>query len=213
MSWKAAAFTLLMSSSAAAESFESRAWRLRLETPAGWRLVSDGSARGGAVEFRPVATEGARIVVESQPFDSPGASDLGMIRRQLSSEIHNRYPEVTVVRETESRHGDYPAVEVIATLHLDDDAYHVLYRCVFARGRIYIFACASFESSFVTDLATYRTFLDRVEILSSEAAAALSTRPPLLTPLQVALGLLLFLPAGWLLRRASLARLSRGQRR
>jgi hypothetical protein len=55
----------------------------------------------------------------------------------------------------------------MATLDIGDTYFHVIQRCLFARGRIYFVTCASFEASFLQDLPVFRASLESIEILGS----------------------------------------------
>jgi hypothetical protein len=197
-------------SSPSGEVLENARLRLRIHPPAGWRVVNDG-ALGGEIELSKGQQEGPRILVNVFPFVLEDPSDLAKAQRELSAVLTGRFPDLRVVQEKQLTHQGNPAIQVIATLPLEENFYHVVQRCIFAGRRVYIVTCASFEGSFVTDLPTYYAFLDRVEILGPASAFSGGQSPGqhLVSPYLAGLGALVLLPAALLLRRISVARLER----
>ena len=115
-------------------------------------------------------------------------------------------------QETRLIHQGNPAIEVMATLPAADTYYHVIQRCLFARGRLSIITCASFESSFLSDLGTFRACLDSLEVLGEIFEPDPAGDGPLFTARTagfVGFGLLAF---EVFLRRFSVARLDRAGR-
>jgi len=189
---------------------ENQRLRLRLHPPRGWRLVKDGSL-SDEMELAQSGAEGPRIVINVYPFELDDPSDLSKTQRELSALLLRRFPDLRVVQEKQLSHGEHPAIQVVATLPLQDDFYHVLQRCIFAGRRVYVVTCASFEGSFVSDLPTYYAFLDRVEILGPGTAASSdpSAVQHLASPRLAGLVGLALIPVGLLLRRLSMSRLKR----
>ncbi len=196
--------------SAAGDVVENQRLRLRLHPPRGWRVVKDGSL-SDEMELEQGGGEGPRIVINVYPFELDDPSDLSKTQRELSAILLRRFPNLRVVQEKQLSHGEHPAIQVVATLPLQDDFYHVLQRCIFAGRRVYVVTCASFEGSFVSDLPTYYAFLDRVEILGPGTAASRdpSAVQHLASPGLAGLVGLAFIPVGLLLRRLSVSRLKR----
>lgn len=189
---------------------ENQRLRLRLHPPRGWRVVNDG-ALGDEIELQPSGQEGPRILVNVYPFELDDPSDLDKAQRELSAVLTARFPDLRVVQEKQLSHGEHPAIQVVATLPLEDNFYHVLQRCVFAGRRVYVITCASFEGSFVSDLPTYYAFLDGVEILGPGASLSggESAGQHLASAKLVGVTGLVLIPTGLLLRRLSVARLKR----
>lgn len=192
------------------ETFESRRLHVRVRPPAGWRLVSTGASQDEPIEFWKAEEAGPRVQITSFPYPLSDGSEIDQVQAELAEALVRRFPDLRVDQETRLVHGGHPAIEVMATFSMDDTYYHVIQRCLFARGRIFIITCASFESSFLSDLATFRASMDSLEILDGIFDLnPTSSQTPLIT--FRTMGMLVFgsLITGFFLRRLSVAKLGR----
>jgi hypothetical protein len=117
------------------------------------------------VEFWKHDEYGPQIQIDSYPYELPESATLEDAQKELARALTGQNPDLEIIEERTLTHREYPAIEVMATLDVGDTYYHVLQRCLFARGRIYFVTCASFESSFLQDLPVFRASLESVEIL------------------------------------------------
>ncbi len=191
-------------------AFENRRLHLRVRPPAGWKIVSAGATEDEPIEFWKEGENGPRIQITSYPYPISDGSDIDKVQAELSEALKRKFPSLRVDQETKLIHQGNPAIEVMATLPAGDTYYHVIQRCLFARGRLFIITCASFESSFLSDLGTFRACLDSLEVLGEifEPDPA-ADGVPLFTARTagfVGFGLMAF---GFFLRRFSVARLDR----
>lgn len=191
-------------------AFENRRLHIRVQGPAGWQLVHDGSSEGEPIEFWKEGKGGPRVQIASFPYPLSDSSEIDEAQEELARTLVEKFPGLRVAQEKRLVHQGHPAIEVTATIPVDDTFYHVIQRSLFARGRIFIITCASFESSFIAELPVFRASLESVEILDEVFDfGSARQQPPLLTPR--ILGALLFgsLLLGFLLRNISAARLKR----
>lgn len=137
----------------------------RLRPPNGWHLANEGLTRNEPVEFWKDNEYGPRIQIFSFPFDLATPANLDEAQMELSRTLKEQFPGLKIVDEQKLSHQGNPAIEVMATLQIEDTYYHVIQRCLFAEGRIYIITCASFESTFLSDLPVFRACLNSVEVL------------------------------------------------
>ncbi len=192
------------------EAFENRRLHIRVNGPAGWQLVNDGSSEDEPIEFWKEGENGPRIQITSYPYPISDGSDIDKVQAELSEALKRKFPNLRVDQEKKLIHQGNPAIEVMATLPAADTYYHVIQRCLFARGRIFIITCASFESSFLSDLGSFRACLDSLEILGEifEPGPA-GDGVPLFTARTAGFLGFGFLAFGFFLRRFSVARLDR----
>ncbi len=167
--WRVFTWSFLLTSTAAAatplgELFVNERLHLSLRPPEGWHLANEGLNKDEPVEFWKKDAYGPRIQILSYAFPTK-STDLDEAQRELSRTLHEQFPGLDIVQEKQLSHHGHPAIEAMATLQIEDTYYHVIQRCLFARGRIYIITCASFESTFITDMPVFRACLDSVEIL------------------------------------------------
>ena len=164
------------------EVFENRRLRLRVSPPPGWRLVSEGSSDDEPIELWKEGEGGPRIQIVSFPFPLSHDSEIDDVQEELARALVAKFPSLDVGQESRLVHQGHPAIEVTATLPVEDTYYHVVQRSLFAGGRIYIITCASFESSFIYELPTFRSFLESIEILENGLdLASPNRRPPLVS--------------------------------
>lgn len=193
-----------------AGTFESQRLHVRVRLPIGWRVVSAGTLEDEQIEFWKDAEDGPRIQIISYPFPISDGSDIDKVQTELGEALKRKFPDLRVDQETKLVHQGNPAIEVMATLPANDTYYHVLQRCLFARGRIFIITCASFESSFLSDLPSFRACLDSLEVLGGILDLdSTETGGPLFTARTMGFVGLGFLVMGFFLRRISIARLGR----
>jgi len=145
--------------------FENRRLQIRVQPPTGWRLVKDGSSDDEPIEFWKADEAGPRIQIVSFPFQLSGSAEIDEVQEELARALVSKFPNLRVGQENRLVHQGHPAIEVTANLPVEDTYYHVVQRSLFAHGRIFIITCASFESSFISELPTFRAFLQSVEIL------------------------------------------------
>lgn len=191
-------------------AFENRRLHIRVKPPAGWRLISDGSSDDEPIEFWKEGEGGPRIQIASFPFPLSDSTDIDEVQEQLARTLVDKFPALRMGQEKRLVHQGYPAIEVTATLPVNDTYYHIVQRSLFARGRIFIITCASLEASFIAELPVFRACLESVEILDEIFDFGASNREaPLVTGRDLGafgFGILLL---GLLLRRASTSRLRR----
>jgi hypothetical protein len=96
-------------------------------------------------------------------------------------------------------------------MEINDTFYHVIQRCLFARGRVYIMTCASFESTFLQDLPVFRAFLASVEILGDiyDPDAGRARTGHLIQTETAVVSALCLAACAFVLRRISIQRLKR----
>ena len=191
-------------------AFENRRLHIRVKGPAGWRLVHDGSSEGEPIEFWKEGKGGPRVQIASFPYPLSDNSEIVEAQEELTRTLARKFPGLRVAQEKRLVYQGHPAIEVTATLPVDDTFYHVIQRSLFARGRIFIITCASFESSFIAELPAFRASLESVEILDEVFDfGSAHQQPPLLT--SRILGVFLFgsVLLGFLLRYLSASRLKR----
>jgi hypothetical protein len=173
-------------------------------------LVQDGSSEDEPIEFWKEGEAGPRIQIASFPYPLSDSSDIDEVQEELARALVERFPTLRVGQERRLVHQGHPAIEVTATLPVEDTYYHVIQRSLFARGRIFIITCASFEGSFIAELPVFRASLESVEILDEIFDFGVSNQgAPLVTARTLGglcFGLLL---SGLLLRHASATRLKR----
>ena len=190
--------------------FENRRLHIRVQGPAGWRLVQDGSSEDEPIEFWKEGEGGPRIQIASFPYPLSDSSDIDEVQEELARALVERFPNLRVGQERRLVHQGHPAIEVTATLPVEDTYYHVIQRSLFARGRIFIITCASFEGSFIAELPVFRASLESVEILDEIFDFGVSDQGVPLVTLRAlggfCFGLLLL---GLLLRHVSATRLKR----
>lgn len=213
VSWQILTCWFLVASSASAftplgEPFINERLHIRLRPPEGWHLANEGRNKDEPVEFWKKDAYGPRIQILSYAFPTETA-DLDEAQRELSRTLREQFPGLDIVHEKQLSHQDHPAIEAMATLQIEDTYYHVIQRCLFARGRIYIITCASFESTFITDMPVFRACLDSVEILGEiyNPDFAGERTGHLVQPAVFAWTILGFAVSGIILRRLSSARL------
>jgi hypothetical protein len=195
------------------EPFENRRLHIRIRPPAGWQMVSAGSSDNEPIEFWESDEGGPRLQITSYPYPIPDGSQIEKVQAELRQALLQKFPDLRVDRESSLMHRGDPAIEVMATLAVEDTYYHVLQRCLFAHGRIFIITCASFESSFLSELPSFRASLDSVEVLEEIFGSHASNGPSsLITSRTLGLSGFGFLLAGIFLRRLSIARLNRSGR-
>lgn len=188
------------------EPYESERVHVRLRPPSGWYLADEEP-----LEFWQEGEYGPRIQVESFPYELSDPSDIEKAQEELSQALKKQFAALDIDHEKQLTHQGHPAIEVMATLTVGDSFYHVIQRCLFAKGRIYIITCASFEATFLEDLPVFRACLESVELLDNLFNPNIETTAPLIGRDQLgalAAGLALL---GFILRRASLAKLKRVQ--
>lgn len=191
-------------------AYENRRLHIRVRGPAGWQLVNDGSSENEPIEFWKEGESGPRVQIVSFPYPLSDSPPIDELQEELAKALVRKFPDLRVDHETRLVHQGYPAIEVMATLPVNDTYYHVIQRSLFARGRIFIITCASFESSFLAELPTFRACLESIEILDEIFDfGSTSRQPPLLTSRTLGLFFLGLLPLGLLLRFASATRLNR----
>jgi hypothetical protein len=189
------------------EPFESARSHVRFRPPAGWHQASEEP-----LEFWKADEYGPRIQIAMFPYELSDPSNIEDAQKELSYALTQQFPDLDIHNQRQLTHRGHPAIEVMATLEIGNTFYHVIQRCLFAEGRIYIITGASFEASFLEDLPVFRTSMDSVEVLSrifnldSEGAVSLIDERQLGA---MAVGLVVF---GFILRRISLAKLKRMQR-
>ena len=190
--------------------FENRRLHLRVRPPVGWKIVSAGVTEDEPIEFWKDGDNGPRIQITSYPYPISEGSDIDKVQAELSEALKRKFPNLRVDQETKLIHQGNPAIEVMATLPAADTYYHVIQRCLFARGRIFIITCVSFESSFLSDLSSFRACLDGLEVLGEifEPDPA-GDSVPLFTVRTAGFVGFGFLALGFFLRRFSAARLDR----
>ena len=192
------------------ETFENQRLHVRVQGPAGWRLVQDGSSDKEPIEFWKEGESGPRIQLASFPYPLSDSSDIDTVQEELARALIDRFPTLRVGEERKLLHRGHPAIEVTATLPVDDTYYHVIQRSLFARGRIFIITCASFEGSFIDELPVFRAFLESVEILDDLFDFSDSDRrAPLLTTRMLGGFSFAFFLCGLLLRHVSTHKLKR----
>ncbi len=193
------------------ESFDNERLHLRLRPPAGWFLANDGPIEGEPVEFWKDDANGPYIKIDSYPFELPDPSNLDDVQRELARALTSQNSDLDIVEEKSLTHNGDPAVEVMATLEIDNTYYHVIQRCLFARGRVYIMTCASFESTFLQDLPVFRAFLASVEILGEiyDPDAGLAKTGHLIKSHTAGVLALCLAVCGFTLRRISIVRMKR----
>jgi len=186
------------------EPFDNERLHLRFRPPAGWHMVHGGLSGDDPIEFWKNDEYGPRIQINAFPYELSTSSDVDKARGELFRNLSRQFPDLEVIHEAKLVYRGIPAIEVTAKLDTDNDTFRVLQRCLFARGRIYVITCATFESSFLVELPTFVLSLESVEILDDETG-------PLIRPATFAVGLVGFLASGLILRRASLTRLKEMQ--
>lgn len=190
--------------------FENRRLHIRVTGPAGWHLVKDGSSDGEPIEFWKEGEGGPRVQIASFPYPLSDSADIEQAQEELARALLERFPTLRVGQERRLVHRGHPAIEVTATLPVDDTYYHVIQRSLFARGRIFIITCASFEGSFIAELPVFRACLDSVEILDDIFDFGNSNpMPPLVTMRTLGGFLFGLLLSGFVLRYLSTTRLKR----
>jgi hypothetical protein len=136
------------------------------------------------------------------------STDIDEVQEELARALVERFPTLRISQERRLVHRGHPAIEVTATLPVEDTYYHVIQRSLFARGRIFIITCASFEGSFIAELPVFRASLESVEILDEIFEFGVSNQGAPLVTLRTlggfSFGLLLL---GLLLRHVSATRL------
>jgi hypothetical protein len=191
-------------------AFENRRLHIRVQGPAGWRLVQDGSSEDEPIEFWKEGEGGPRIQIASFPYPLSDGADIDEVQEELARALVERFPTLRVGQERRLVHQGHPAIEVTATLPVEDTYYHVIQRSLFARGRIFIITCASFEGSFIAELPVFRASLESVEILDEIFDFGVANPGAPLVTLRAlggfCFGLLLM---GLLLRHVSATRLKR----
>ena len=190
-------------------AFENRRLHLRIRPPAGWKIVAAGTTDDEPIEFWKEGENGPRIQITSYLYPISTGSEIDKVQAELSEALKRRFPNLRVDQERRLVHQGNPAIEVMATLPAADTYYHVLQRCLFARGRIFIITCASFESSFLSDLATFRACLDSLEVLGELFEPDPTSEDPLFTARTAGFVGFGFLTFGFFLRRFSVSRLDR----
>ena len=191
-------------------AFENRRLHLRVRPPVGWTIVSAGTTEDEPIEFWKEGENGPRIQITSYPYQISDDSDIDKVQAELSEALKRKFPNLRVDQETKLIHQGNPAIEVMATLPADDTYYHVIQRCLFARGRIFIITCASFESSFLSDLGSFRACLDSLEVLGEIFESGTpGDSVPLVTSSTVGFLGFGFLAFGFFLRRFSVNRIDR----
>ncbi len=191
-------------------TFENRRLHIRVNGPAGWHLVNDGSTEDEPIEFWKDGESGPRVQIVSFPYALSDASAIDEVQEELARALVETFPSLRVGQERRLVHRGHPAIEVTATLPVDDTYYHVIQRSLFARGRIFIITCASFESSFIAELPVFRASLESVEVLDEIFDFSVSNqKPPLVTSRTIGVFCFGFLILGLLLRHISAARLRR----
>jgi hypothetical protein len=195
----------------AEEPFENERLHIRFRPPAGWRLVHAGLGGDEPVEFWQDGEYGPRIQIDSFPYELSESSTLDDAQRELSVALKRQFPELEIIKETTLTHKGHPAIEVMATLPAGDTYYHVIQRCLFARRRIYILTCASFESSFLQDLPVFRACLESVEIMGDiyDPDRGLAKTGHLIPGHTLAMIAICLAASGFILRQVSIARLKR----
>jgi hypothetical protein len=193
------------------ETFENERLHLRIRPPAGWRLVSAGANGDDPVEFWKEDEYGPRLQINAGPYPVTDPSDIDRVQRELARALQQKFPNLEVIGETKLSYQGHPAIEVTATLTVSDTFYHVIQRCLFAHGRLYIITCASFESSFLYDLPAFRAALDSFEVLDDVAdlKSGGSHRDALVSNRTIGVVTLSLFALGLLLRRLSISRLTR----
>jgi len=191
------------------EPLENQRLHIRVQGPAGWQLVHDGSSDKEPIEFWKDGEAGPRIQIASFPYPLSDSSDIDAVQKELARALVDRFPTLQVGEERKLLHRGHPAIEVTATLPVDDTYYHVIQRSLFARGRIFIITCASFEGSFIDELPAFRACLESVEILEDLFDFSPDRTAPLATGRMLGgLGFVFFL-FGFLLRFVSTTKLKR----
>lgn len=206
--------SLFLSSSIASASiplgtpFVNERLHVRIRPPKGWHLANEGLTKEEPVEFWKDDAFGPRIQILSYAFPVEMA-DLGEAQKELSQTLLEQFPGLDIVEEKQLSHKGHPAIEVMATLEIEDTFYHVIQRCIFARARVYIITCASFESTFISDMPLFRASLDSIDILGDiyDPDFAGGRRGHLVQPTAFGAGCFAFLIAGVLLRRFSTTRI------
>ena len=117
-------------------TFENRRLHLRVRPPAGWKIVSAGATEDEPIEFWKEDENGPRIQITSYPYPISDGSDIDKVQAELSKALKRKFPSLRVDQETKLIHQGNPAIEVMATLPAADTYYHVIQRCLFARGRL-----------------------------------------------------------------------------
>lgn len=193
------------------EPFEHERFHLRFRPPAGWRLVNQSAFGNEPIEFWKSSEYGPRIQITAFPYELQDPSNLDLVQQELAAALTRQFPSLTIVQEKQLDHRGSPAVEVLATLAIDNTYYHVIQRCLFARGRIYIITGASFESTFLDELPTFRASLDSVEILGLifDPASGRARTGHLIQPRTAAGLFVASFVAALLMRRISTRRLRR----
>ncbi len=164
-------------------------------------MANAGLTSNEPVEFWKDDEYGPRIQINSFVSDFAAPSDINQAQRKASRSLSQQFPDLEVVQETKLVHEGNPAIEVMAVVKTDNNNYHVIQRCIFARERVFVITCAAFESSFLAELPTFRQSMNSIEILGD--------RGPLIRPATYAALLVGFVASGFILRRISLARLKR----
>ncbi len=191
-------------------AFENRRLHIRVNGPAGWQLVNDGSSENEPIEFWKDGEGGPRVQIASFPYVLSDTWAIDEVQEELARALVERFPTLRVGQERRFVHQGHPAIEVTATLPVDDTYYHVIQRSLFARGRIFIITCASFESSFIAELPVFRACLESVEVLDEIFDFSSSNQQqPLVTSRTIGAFCFGFLILGLFLRHVSAARLRR----
>jgi hypothetical protein len=211
--WRVLILWFLASSTAPAaiplgRPFVNERLHVRIRPPKGWLLAAKGLNKDEPVEFWKEDAYGPRIQILSYAFPVE-MTDLEEAQKELSQTLLEQFPGLDIVEEKQLSHKGHPAIEVMATLEIEDTFYHVIQRCIFARARVFIITCASFESTFISDMPLFRASLDSIEILGDiyDPNFAGGRRGHLVRPSALGAGLAVFLVAGFILRRFSAARL------
>lgn len=191
-------------------AFENRRLHLRVHPPDGWQLVSNGSSDDEPIELWKQGAGGPRIQIVSFPFPLSDGSEIDEVQEELARALVSKFPKLRVGQESRLVHQGHPAIEVTATLPVEDTYYHVVQRSLFAHGRIFIITCASFESSFLSELPVFRAFLESLEILDDPLDLdPANRRPPLVSSRTLGASCFGLFLAGLLLRQVSAAKLRR----
>ena len=199
---------LQISTALAAEPFVDERLFVRFHPPVGWQQVEEGVAFHSIV-FRDSRDAIATIQIDSIPYEIEDPSELESVQRQLRDALLQQFESLQIVEERPVRHGDeqLTAIEVSAKLPTENTFFHVVQRCFFARGRVYIITAGTYESTLLGLLPTFRAAIQSVEVLDPflDAGSAVPLIPPRNLMIVFA-GVLVSIPVLRSISKAKLAR-------
>lgn len=201
---------LQVSTALASEPYVDERLFVSFYPPAGWVRVEE-DVGSHSILFQDPAQALASIQIDSFPYEIEKQRQLKNVQRELRRELRKQFPSLEIVDERSLTHGadTYPAIEITGTLPTGNTSFHVMQRCLFARGRIYVITAGTYELTFLQLIPTFRAAIQSVEVLAPVFDAEAHGRGPLLPVNQLLVVLSTVLVSVPIVRRISQAKLER----